>query len=392
MFLWCGQTVSIIGDNFFNLAVMWVVYAQSGSALQTSLVQVVWHLDRIIFSPIAGITADRRDRKHIMVVANVVSAVAASTVAAAMFTRGAVPSAAILAAVFVLNSLNTFSVTARFSMMPEVVSRDLLTTASGLFSTVSNIAALVGSMLAGLIVAAVGAAWAVVGDGVSFVIAAVTFAMAPLPRHPAPSPRERPPAFLQELRDGWRVMVEEPVMRTLLWLGVLINVTSFLGPLYPALVSQRLHGNAAAYGLISAVSVVGGMAGGAVAGTLERRLGAGYLLVGGWCLAGISTLGVAASTSLPLTAALDAAIAFGFTVSGVASGALSQVLIPMEYRGRVGGISGSVSVAAIPLSTIIGGWFSDIVGVTFMFAVAGSWTLGVAILAWSNRHVREAHI
>ncbi len=70
MLLWGGETVSIFGDAFFNLAVLWVVYSQSNSAFQTALVGVVWHLSDIVFGPLAGILADRLDRKRIMVATN----------------------------------------------------------------------------------------------------------------------------------------------------------------------------------------------------------------------------------------------------------------------------------------------------------------------------------
>ena len=73
---------------------MWVIYTQSHSALQTSLIQVVWHLDRIIFSPLAGIFADRWDRKRIMVLANVLSAAVVGALAIVMLARGQAPSAA----------------------------------------------------------------------------------------------------------------------------------------------------------------------------------------------------------------------------------------------------------------------------------------------------------
>src|SRR5437868_13907930 len=102
LLLWSGQGVSLVGDSFFNLAVMWVIYTQSHSALQTSLIQVVWHLDRIIFSPLAGILADRWDRKRIMVLTNLLSAVVVGALAAVMLARGQAPSAAIFMVVFLL--------------------------------------------------------------------------------------------------------------------------------------------------------------------------------------------------------------------------------------------------------------------------------------------------
>lgn len=393
--LWSGRTVSILGDTFFNLAVMWVVYAQSGSALQTSLVQVIWHLDRILFGPIAGVVADRLDRRRIMVATNALAALVAGVLAAVTFARGAAPVALIYVAVFCLNSLNTFLQPAQFSVLPEIVDRDLLASASGLFTTVRGMADFVGSALAGFVVAAAGAAWGIVADAASFVVAALAFALAPLPPRatlPAPASRDRRPGWWRDLRDGWRAMTEQPVVRALVFLSVLINVASFLGPLYPALVSQRLHGGAAAYGTIEAVGVVGGMVGGALSGALERRIGAGPLLAVGWACSGLCTIAMATSPWLPLTAACQAGGAFGLTAGGVASGAIRQVLVPPEYRGRVGGIAGSLAVVAIPLSALAGGWLADKVGVTVMFAAGGAWVLAIAALAWSNAHVRSARI
>ena len=336
LLLWSGQSVSIVGDTFFNLAVMWVIYTQSHSALQTSLIQVVWHLDRIIFSPLAGICADRWDRKRIMVLANVLSAVVVGALATAMLAWGQVPSAAIFVAVFLLNSLNTFLGPAQASLMPEVVGRDLLATAGGLFTTVRNVASLIGSALAGIVVAAVGGAWAVVGDAVSFLVAALSIAVAQLPARTiqaSPSSAEKRPSMLRELRDGWRAIAGQPVVRSMVWLGLLINVPSFLGPLYPALVGQRLHGTAATLGAIEAAGVTGGMVGAALAGVVERRHGAGPLLAAGWGLAGLCTLGLAASPWLPLTAALEAAMVFGLTVGSVSMGALDASQKIMQHVG-----------------------------------------------------------
>jgi MFS family permease len=83
---------------------------------------------------------------------------------------------------------------------------------------------------------------------------------------------------------------------------------------------------------------------------------------------------------------------FGLTVGSVSMGALVQALIPEDYRGRVWGITGSLAVMAIPLSALIGGWLADILGVAPLFATGGVVIIGVAALAWSNRHMRTARI
>jgi MFS transporter, DHA3 family, macrolide efflux protein len=288
---------------------------------------------------------------------------------------------AVVVAIFLLNSLNPFFGPARYSVMPQVVGRDLLATAAGLFKTVQQGANFLG------------AAWAVAGDAFSFLVAALAVLAVPLPaRTIAPAARKERPPVWREVADGWRAIAGRPVVRAMVWLNLLVNVPSFLGPLYPALVSQRLHGGAAAYGTLEAVGVVGTVAGGALAGMLERRLGAGRLLVFGWALAGACVLGMAGSTALPVTAALVLVQGFVLTVGGVSMGALTQVLIPEHYRGRVAGITRGLGVVTIPAVALLAGWLADQLGPAPRFAIGGTWILGVAALAWSNRHVRTARI
>lgn len=392
--VWGGQTLSTFGDSFFNLAVMWVIYTQSGSALQTALVQVVWHLSSILFGPLAGTLADRWERKRIMVTANALAAIAVGTVSAVLFVQGQVSATVIFVAVFVLNSLTTFLYPARFSIMPAIVGRDLLASAAGWFAAAERVASLIGEGIAGVVVATVGAAWATIVDAVSFLVAALAVVATRLSGGSAPPARThgRRTAVLRDVVDGWRAIADRPVVRALVWFTVLINMTSFLGPLYPALVSQRLHGDAVVYGLLNAMGIGGGMTGGALTGMLERKLGAGRLLTAGWTLSGGCVLGMAASTWLPLTVVLEATASFGAAVSATALAALTQALVPDEYLGRVSGIALALGAIAIPVSALVGGWLADLVGVGPLFAVGGAWTLGVAALVWATPRVRLARM
>ena len=183
-----------------------------------------------------------------------------------------------------------------------------------------------------------------------------------------------------------------PVVRALLWLGVLVNVGSFIGPLWPALVQERLGGGAGAYGVILAVSTAGGIVGGLVAGPLERRFGAGRILASGWTLSGLCGLGIAASTWLPVTIVLEFVETLGIVASMVASGAIMITAVPEEYRGRIFGMVRSLSVVLIPGSALIGGWVAEFVEIWVMFAVAGALMLSLAMVAWINSHVRTARI
>jgi MFS family permease len=152
MFLLGGETVSTLGDAFFNISILWTVYAQSGSNVQTSFVQVVWHTSDILLGLLAGVVADRWDRKTILVVANLLAAFTVGVLAVFLMLNQQAHSLVILAFVFTLNGMVTFVKPARFAVMPSVVTKDLLTTSSGFFSTARQIAELVGSILGRIIV------------------------------------------------------------------------------------------------------------------------------------------------------------------------------------------------------------------------------------------------
>ncbi len=395
--LWSGQTVSYFGDAFFNLAVMWAVWSETQSTLQTAIIQAIWQLPDVLFAPLAGVLADRWNRKAIILTTNLGAAAVVGAVALIVVVVGHLPPVVAFVAIFKLNGLTTFMQPARASVMPSVVGRDLLTTAQGLFATARETASLVGSAAAGLVIAAAGTVWALVMDAASFLVVSLCIALARLPGRVSDSAGRAGRGLsvrdvARDLRAGWQTAARHPVVHALLWLGALINVASFIGPLWPALVQERLGGGAGAYGLLLAASAAGAMLGGLVAGPLERRFGAGRVLASGWSLAGICTLGIAVSTWLPVTMFLEFIETGTLTAGMIATGAILVAAVPEAYRGRVFGIVRGLGVALIPASALAGGWIAEFIEVWIMFAAGGGFILAVALLAWANPHVRDARI
>jgi predicted MFS family arabinose efflux permease len=67
-----------------------------------------------------------------------------------------------------------------------------------------------------------------------------------------------------------------------------------------------------------------------------------------------------------------------------------QACIPEDYRGRVFALTSGMAVVAIPASALLGGWLADLFGPAPLFAVAGIWILGTALVAWMYRPIRTA--
>jgi hypothetical protein len=248
-----------------------------------------------------------------------------------------------------------------------------------------------GTAVAGVVVAAVGAAWAMAVDVASFVIAAAAVAVAPLRLSAPGAVRAARTPLLSDIKDGWRVVAAHPVIRALVWLGIFSNFVA-IGPVVPALVSQQLHGGAAAYGALEAAGGAGAVAGGFFAATWERRFGAGMVVIQTMAISGALSIGIALSTSLVLTALFWALYAATWSARIVAWAALHQALVAGEYRGRVAGLTGALSGIAIPPATLAAGWLADVFGPGPVFAAAGAWILAITALACLNAPLRNARI
>ena len=135
--LWSGQTISDIGDAFFNLALMWMVFTNTNSILQTALVSVFWHISDILFSPIAGILADKFDRKRIMIVSNFLAFILVGILAIYTFSVQYIEPLIIYISILALNCLTAFMTPLRSSVLPDIVGKELLTTASGIFTSLT---------------------------------------------------------------------------------------------------------------------------------------------------------------------------------------------------------------------------------------------------------------
>ncbi len=380
VFLSGGNTVSGVGDAFFTLAVIWIIYAASHSLLQTALIQVVWHLDRLLLGPIAGTVADRRNRTHILLAMNLGSAAVAAAVAILLhFAHLTVVIA--LGAVFVLNAGKTFGGPAAYSVMPDIIPPDLLVTASGLMNTVSNAASMAGSALAGLVIAAVGGAGAVMGDAASFLCAAVGVSLAHLPQRTIEGTASS--NLRQDLAEGWRTIRDTPLLRAMTILGVALNITSGTGPLYVALIRLHFHQGAAGFGVFDAMSTVGVLVSGPVVRRMEQWAGAGRLYALGWFIAGLAIIAITQTSSMVVADGCAVVMGASMTLGSVAMGTVTQLLVPPDVRGRYWGFQSAIAVSAIPISALVAGWVGDRVGADPVIAVGGAWVCAVGLAsAW----------
>ncbi|HEV2461665.1 MAG TPA: MFS transporter [Ktedonobacterales bacterium] len=274
--LWLASLVSNIGAWMQPVGAQWLLVQQPHAPLLIALVQTADALPDVLFAYVGGVLADTFDRRLLLIV--VQGCLFITGLALTLLTiAGQMPPALLLTLTFVLGAGSAFSVPAYQALLPDLIPRPQLPSASALGSISINLAAAVGPVLAGVLIA-----WA--GVGAVFALNTVTFLVFGLVvaawRPPAGTTARFPERFIAALRAGERYVRYAPVVRRILVRSALFLVpASALLALLPVVASQRLGLGANGYGLLLGALGVGAIAGALALPRLRATLSSNALLL-----------------------------------------------------------------------------------------------------------------
>ncbi|MGB6457054.1 MAG: MFS transporter [Streptosporangiaceae bacterium] len=264
--LWGGQTVSVVGDGIYTIAIALETLRVSDHASTLAYVQAARVAPNALLLLFAGALVDRLPRRLVVLSADAMRAGAVALLAALVASHAmSISGLVVLSAVVGIG--DAFFYPAYRAIMPELLPPDLLTQGNA-FNTASQTVGLsfLGPAAGGVLVAAGGTGTAFAIDAGTFVISAFCLLMM---RHvPAPAPSGR--SLVADARQGIRWTMRQ----RWLWYGTiaagLANFAAFspTAVTWPLLVRDVLHQGPAAYGATFAAAGAAGLLAAAVAGRL----------------------------------------------------------------------------------------------------------------------------
>jgi len=379
------MTISALGDGIYTVALAWQVYDISNTPTALSIVGVAWFLPQIAAVLLAGVIADRVDRRLLMIFADVVRAVAIGALGVLSVTGELhLWHAWVLVALYGLG--NSFFYPAYTALVPQVLPKDLLVQAAALRQFVRPLSMrVVGPALGGAIVAGLGPGAGFLIDAGSF--GASTLALLLMTARPLVRAEGKTVGSLfGEMRDGLRYVLSQRWLSMTL-LAVTLAMVFFLGPVFvlmPFVVRNHLHGGAGGLGLVLAAGGMGALIASlfmAQRGLPRRPLVVVYVA---WAVAAFALVGYAEANDV-WEAALVSALSVGSLVAGqILWEALLQRCVPGEYLGRVASVDSFVSSGLVPLSLAITGPIAGALGtlVTLRWAgvIAGAILVGFLVV------------
>lgn len=255
--MWAGACTSSIGTWMQKLAQSWLVLQLSGSAFMLGLDAFLGEIPIFLLALVAGVAADRFDRRRLLIFSQVIQMTCAFTLAW-LFAMGTVQVWHILALSFVVGVAQAFGAPAYQSLLPSLVPREHLPNAIAMNSIQFNLARVVGPALGGFALAKFGAAWCFGLNGLSYIAVIVSLMMITTMFVPSPGKE----GVLESMRQGLRFIGRQAGVKTLIAVSFAstslgVSIVTFL----PVFAKDVYGGNEATYTLLLTVEAAGAISG-----------------------------------------------------------------------------------------------------------------------------------
>jgi len=333
--LWQGQTVSQLGNQAFEVAMMFWILEKTGSASLMGLLMGLSTLPGVILAPFGGTFADRHRRVRILVVCDLIAGLGILLLTGLLYTSP--PVKVFLKALFAIallgGILRSFFMPAIQAAIPDLVPRERLASANSLNQFSVQTSLLLGQAAGGLFYQLFGAPLLFLVDALSFLFASGSSSFISLP---PTAPVQRAEGgiwqilrgFFAETASGVHYVLERKGLRDFVVIAALLNfLFSPVIVLLPFYVHNQLGAKAAWYGYLLAAMSAGSIAGFALAGILRLRgKTRGWALLGG-LVVGPGLFGILGSIVLPwlaLVVTFLGGLALGVVISSPCSSPRSQ--------------------------------------------------------------------
>lgn len=387
-----GSVISNTGTWMQRVAQDWLVLQLTHSGTALGITTGLQLLPALLFSPIAGVVADRVPKRTVLRCTQVAMAVPAALLGVLAVT-GVIQTWQVYVLAFVFGIGTAFDAPARQSFVVEIVGKDDLANAVGLNSASFNVARMIGPAVAGVLIAALGsgvraAGWVIVINAVSYVAVFTSLSLLDGSRlRPAPITGSRKRA----VRDGVAYVRSRPDLIMILCCVFFVGTFGMNFQMTSALMAtQVFHKGAGEYGLLASIMAVGSLAGALLAARRTRPRLAFVVLAG----VAFSVLEIAAGL-MPSYVAFAAVLPLlGLCVLTMvtSANAMIQMTSSPMMRGRVAALYLMIFLGGTPFGAPLVGWVGETYGARWMLIGGGAVSLlGIlAATAW-YLHRQDIH-
>jgi len=364
-----GQGISMIGTWMQQIAINWLVFRLTHSALLLGVIGFTSRIPTFVFAPFAGVFVDRWNRHRLLVTTQVLAMFQAFALAFLVLS-GNVQVWHIIVLSLVLGLVNAFDVPVRQALVVNMIERrEDLGNAIALNSSMVNGSRLVGPSIAGFLIATVGEGICFLLNGVSFIAVIISLLAMDLPRQPKKAQGSHP---WHDLKEGFSYAFGFPPIRSILLLLALVSLMGMpYAVLMPIFAENILKGGPQAFGFLLGATGVGALAGAIFLASRKTVLGLGRIIVMASSVFGIGLVSFSLSRIYSLSLALMVLTGFGMMVNMTSSNTVLQTIVEEDKRGRVMSFYTMAFMGMVPFGSLLAGSLAHTIGAPVTVLIGG---------------------
>jgi DHA3 family macrolide efflux protein-like MFS transporter len=355
--LWFGQLVSSFGTALGSFSLGVWVFEKSGSTTQFAMIGFVVMTISLVITPIAGVIADRWDRKRLLILADCGAAAMTLLMALALWTDRLEPWHVFFIAPL-MAGFGTFQGPALIATVSSIVPRSQLSRANGMSQIASSVTSIIGPLAAGALIGLIGYHGVILVDFSTFLIGVATLALIRIPRARPAGRAEEKRSFRSDLFFGFSYFRTRPGLLRLLGL---FAFTNFAIGIVQVLLTPLLlgFGTPLDLGTVNAAGAVGVLLGSVLlsiwGGPRRRVWGIFWFMI----LQGLILLLGGLQPSLMLITAASFVFMFAVPIVSGCNQAIWQSKVDHGVQGRVMAARAVIAGTAVPAAYLLAGPLAD---------------------------------
>jgi MFS family permease len=379
--------ISMAGSQMQLWAMYWHIRTLSNQPIAVSGIGIARFLPVLVFSLIAGVVADRFDRRKVMLLTQTALAlVALSLGLLTLFGHVQLWHLYVLTAIQAVAA--AFDLPARQALTPNLVPAADLPSAFSMQSIAMDLGAIVGPGLSGFVIGYLGQPYAYFLNAVSSVaVFAALLLIGPVTqqfnRAQASAPGAGWTRAIVDIREGVQYILHQPIIFSSMILDFFATFFSSANTLLPFVARDILHVGAVPYGWLSAAQSMGAVTAGLIISQRVHIRRQGQVMLGAVTAFGLATIAFGLSRSFWLTMLSLAFVGASDAVSTIIRNTIRQIQTPDFIRGRMTSINQVFFMGGPQLGEIEAGMVAQAFGTPVAILTGG---LGcILAVTWIGR-------
>lgn len=375
------------GQWIQQITLGWLLYDLTGSSVLLGALNGLRALPFLVSSPIAGVAADRMDRRKILINTQFVLLVTALGMGT-LVASGLLQVWHLFLFTLITGAAWAFNEPVRQTLVPNLVPKEDLMNAVALHSAGFNLTKVIGPALGGLLIALFGAAGNFFVQGLAYAGVLVTLYVMHVPPTPV---QARQSSVVANLKEGFAYVWSTPIVLALMVADLVPRI--FAVPyqaLMPVFQKDVLGVGPEGLGMLMAAPGVGAVLStlllASIAHSFRRK---GLLVLGGLISLGVFLILFSRTTSFPLALVILVAVG-GCQIMFMATvNAMVQMTVPDALRGRVMSLY-MLDRGLMPAGSLMAGVTAHFIGAPATVSLMGLIVIVLAVLvAWRVPLIRR---